>query len=136
MTTEELYLSGSWATSTGPDTIPVVNPATEEVIGAVPAGTVADVERAVRAARAAFPAWAATSRAERAGLLEALREGLAKRAEEIAATITADVGTPARIARRIQAALPETDVATYVDLLADHLTARGLLTPTKEQWKR
>ena len=118
MTTEELYLSGSWATSTGPDTIPVVNPATEEVIGAVPAGTVADVERAVRAARAAFPAWAATSRAERAGLLEALREGLAKRAEEIAATITADVGTPARIARRIQAALPETDVATYVDLLA------------------
>jgi len=44
MTTEELYLSGSWATSTGPDTIPVVNPATEEVIGAVPAGTVREVK--------------------------------------------------------------------------------------------
>jgi len=117
MTTEELYLSRTWVGSTGPDTIPVVNPATEEVIGAVPAGTVADVDRAVRAAREAFPAWAATSRAERAELLQALREGLAKRAEEIAATITADVGTPARIARRIQAALPETDVATYVDLL-------------------
>ncbi|GAA1827382.1 aldehyde dehydrogenase family protein [Pseudonocardia ailaonensis] len=115
--TEKLYLSGEWVESTGAETIPVVDPSTEEVIGAVPAGTAEDVERAVGAAVAAFPAWAATSRAERAEYLRRLQEGLAKRAEEIAVTISKDVGTPARIASRIQAALPQTDVATYVELL-------------------
>jgi aldehyde dehydrogenase (NAD+) len=58
-----------------------------------------------------------TSRGERAGYLRKLHDGLAKRAEEIGETIAKDVGTPLRIATRIQAALPQTDVSTYLDLL-------------------
>ncbi|WP_409179807.1 aldehyde dehydrogenase family protein [Amycolatopsis sp. VS8301801F10] len=112
-----LYLGGEWVRSDGKSSIPVENPATEQVQAHIPEGTAADVDRAVRAAREAFPAWARTSRAERAELLRALLDGLAKRADEIGETIAKDVGTPVRIATRIQAALPQTDVRTYVDLL-------------------
>ncbi|MBC3193113.1 aldehyde dehydrogenase family protein [Pseudonocardia sp. C8] len=117
METEKLYRSGAWVPSTGSGTIPVVDPSTEEVIGAVPEGTVDDVEEAVAAAREAFPEWAATTRPERAEYLRRLHDGLAKRAEEIAETISRDVGTPMRISSRIQAALPQTDVSTYVEIL-------------------
>uniref|UniRef100_UPI00300A083F aldehyde dehydrogenase family protein n=1 Tax=Amycolatopsis sp. VC5-11 TaxID=3120156 RepID=UPI00300A083F len=64
------------------ETIAVENPATEQVQARVPEGTAGDVDRAVRAAREAFAAWAATSRAERRELLRKLHDGLAKRAEE------------------------------------------------------
>lgn len=103
----------------GGATIAVENPATEEVLAVIPEGTAEDADRAVRAAREAFPAWSATSRAERAECLRRLHEGLVKRAAEIGETIARDVGTPLRIATRIQAALPQTDVQTYVDLLAE-----------------
>ncbi|MFF1664957.1 aldehyde dehydrogenase family protein [Streptomyces sp. NPDC055898] len=115
------YVDGTWAPG-ATETIAVENPATEDVIGVVPNGTAADAERAVRAARAAFPAWAATSRAERAEYLRKLHHGLAKRSAEIAETIATDVGTPMRIATRIQAALPLTDIAGYIDLLQEDET--------------
>ncbi|MFD9667598.1 aldehyde dehydrogenase family protein [Rhodococcus sp. NPDC059968] len=111
-----MYIDGAWTSGTT-ETISVENPATEEVIGVVPNGTAADVDRAVQAARAAFPGWAATSRAERAAFLGRLHAGLDKRAAEMAETIATDVGTPIRIASRIQAALPLTDIAGYIDLL-------------------
>ena len=110
------YIDGMWTSGTT-ETITVENPATEDVIGVVPNGTAADAGRAVRAARAAFPGWAATTRAERAELLQRLHDSLEKRAPEIAETIATDVGTPMRIASRIQAALPLTDIAGYIDLL-------------------
>ncbi len=113
-----IYVDGTWTPGTA-GTITVENPATEDVIGVIPNGTAADVERAVRTARAAFPAWAATSRAERAEYLRKLHDGLAKRSAEIAETIATDVGTPMRIATRIQAALPLTDIASYIDLLQE-----------------
>lgn len=113
-----MYIDCTW-TSGSTDTIPVENPATEEVIGAVADGTAADADRAVCAARNAFPGWAATSRAERARLLSRLSEGLEKRATEIAEAIATDVGTPMRIASRIQAALPLTDIRSYIDLLGE-----------------
>ncbi|MBP2367845.1 aldehyde dehydrogenase family protein [Pseudonocardia parietis] len=115
--TEQLYLDGKWVDSTGSGTVAVIDPATEDVIGAVPEGTVEDVARAVRAARDAFPGWAATPRSERADCLQRLHDGLAARADQIAETIARDVGTPMRIASRIQAALPQTDVSTYVEIL-------------------
>lgn len=95
----------------------VYNPTTEELIGTVPANTAEDVERAVRSAKAAFRTWSQTTYAERATYLRKLRDGLAARAEEIATVIAADVGTPLRIATRIQAALPVTDIETYIELL-------------------
>ncbi|BFO20193.1 hypothetical protein SHKM778_65810 [Streptomyces sp. KM77-8] len=50
-----MYIDGAWRPAAGPDVIEVVNPADEQVIATVPAGTVEDVDAAVRAARAALP---------------------------------------------------------------------------------
>ena len=113
----ELYIDGGWVRADGQAAIDVENPTTEQVIGRIPEGSTVDVDRAVAAARRAFPRWAATTRQERAALLRRLKDELAARADAIGASICAEVGTPIRIATRIQAALPQTDVEFYADLL-------------------
>ena len=77
------YVGGAWTPPVGVIAIDVVNPATEEIIDQVPGGDPADVDAAVAAARQAFPGWAATPAAERAGLLDAAHTLLAGRADEI-----------------------------------------------------
>src|SRR3954452_25488893 len=98
-------------------TIEVVNPYTEEVIESVPAGGPADVDRAVAAARAAFPAWAATPPAERAALLGAIAEKLSERGDGLAATICAELGMPIGLSRLIQVGLPTMTFASMPGLL-------------------
>ena len=57
----QLYIDGGWVDPAGTGTIDVVNASTEQVMGSVPEGSAADVDRAVAAARAAFDGWAATA---------------------------------------------------------------------------
>jgi aldehyde dehydrogenase (NAD+) len=97
--------------------IDVVNPATDQVIASIPAGTAADVDAAVTAATAAFGSWSATPVAERAEIVSRISSGLAARAEEIAATITAEMGSPITFARRVQAGLPVATSAGIASLL-------------------
>src|SRR5712672_101116 len=89
---DQLYVGGEWVDPSGSETIDVINSTTEEVMGTIPAGTPEDADRAVAAAREAFVAWAATSREQRAGYLEAIAAGLSERADEIAATISQELG--------------------------------------------
>jgi aldehyde dehydrogenase (NAD+) len=114
------FINGRWTPSAGESGIDVVNPATEEVIERVPAGHPADVDEAVAAARAAFPGWAATSAAERAGHLDAARTLLAERAGAVAAAISADMGAPLGFARKVQVGLPLAVLASYVELLGSY----------------
>jgi aldehyde dehydrogenase (NAD+) len=86
--------------------IDVVNPATEEVIGSVPAGIAADVDAAVAAAREAFASWSATPVAERTAVVRRISQGVAARREELAAMITAEMGSPITFSRKVQASLP------------------------------
>ena len=115
---DALYIDGAWTSPLGGGAIAVENPATEETLATVPEGTAEDADRAVRAARAALPAWSATSYGERSELLARLHDALASREESIARTIASEVGTPMRIATRIQAKLPRTVVAGYAELIA------------------
>src|SRR5260370_6105168 len=103
--------------ATSADRIEVIDPATEQGSASVPAGTAADVDAAVSAATAAFPAWSATPVAERAAIVRRISEGLAARGAEIAATITAEMGSPITFARRVQASLPVHTSAGIADLL-------------------
>ncbi|MFF4622175.1 aldehyde dehydrogenase family protein [Nonomuraea jabiensis] len=96
--------------------IDVVNPATGGVIAQVPDGTTADLDQAVTAARAAFPGWAATDPAERARVVGRLAEGLRDRAEEIATTITSEMGAPITLSRAAQAAFPVAVAASFAEL--------------------
>jgi aldehyde dehydrogenase (NAD+) len=86
--------------------IDAVNPATEEVIATVPAGTPGDADAAVQAAAAAFPGWAATSLADRVAAVRRINDGLTARAAELAATITAEVGTPIMFSTKVQVPNP------------------------------
>jgi aldehyde dehydrogenase (NAD+) len=111
------YVGGAWTPSASRTAIDDVNPATEQVIDQIPAGDPADVDAAVAAARNAFGAWAATPAAERAGFLDAAHGLLAGRADDIAATIAADMGSPLPFARKVQVDLPLTVLASYAELL-------------------
>jgi aldehyde dehydrogenase (NAD+) len=113
---DSIYVDGAWVPSDGAETIDVENPATEEVIGRIPSGTASDVDRAVRAARAAQDAWAATSPEERGKYLSRLQEAVTARHGEIARTITAEMGAPKKISEMIQAGLPIADIATAAQL--------------------
>ena len=97
--------------------IEVVNPAAETVIAAVPAGTSSEVDAAVTAARAAFDSWAACPAADRAAVVRRISQGIAARRDEIAATITAEMGSPLIFSKKVQAGLPATTSAAIADLV-------------------
>ncbi|MEV5547136.1 aldehyde dehydrogenase family protein [Streptomyces sp. NPDC052309] len=115
-----MYIDGAWRPADGRDTIDVVNPADEQVIGQVPAGTTLDVDTAVRAARAALPAWAATPPAERAARLSALRDVLVARGDEIAATVTAELGSPLKFSQTVHVGAPVAVAGSYAELAATY----------------
>ncbi|MGW3554041.1 aldehyde dehydrogenase family protein [Streptomyces griseoincarnatus] len=115
-----MYIDGAWRPAAGPDVIEVVGPADEQVIATVPAGTVEDVDAAVRAARAALPAWAATPPAERAARLAALRDQLHARGDEIAATVTAELGAPEKLSRTVHAGVPVAVAGSYAELASTY----------------
>jgi betaine-aldehyde dehydrogenase len=103
---DKIYINGAWIPSTGSGRLEVIDSATEEVFATIPEGTPEDVDKAVQAAAAAFPAWAATSREERAKLLTRAGEALAARTDEIAQVISHEVGMPMTLSGSIQVGLP------------------------------
>ncbi|MFI1410396.1 aldehyde dehydrogenase family protein [Streptomyces sp. NPDC020707] len=115
-----MYIDGTWRPAAGTDTIAVVNPADEQLIAHVPAGTIEDVDAAVRAARTAFPAWAATPPAARAERIRALRDVLVARKDEIAATVTAELGSPLKFSQAVHVGAPIAVAGSYADLAASH----------------
>ena len=117
---DTLYIGGQWVPSAASGSIDVISASTEEVIGRIPQGAGEDVNRAVTAARGAFDRWAATPVAERAAYLGKIHQGLVARADEIARTIAAEVGTPLKMASRIQAQLPASSFALYSKLVTDY----------------
>jgi betaine-aldehyde dehydrogenase len=86
-------------------------------MGRIPLGTAEDVDRAVAAAKAAFPAWSETPVAERARILRQLQAGLHARSGEIAEIVAQEVGMPLPMAQQIQAGLPTLVMGTYADIV-------------------
>ena len=112
------YIGGQWTPGETEETIVVRHAATEEALAAIPAGSVAEADLAVTAARAAFGPWSATPAIERALYLRRIADGIAVREEEIARTVCAEVGMPLKLARRIQADGPAKVFALYAQLAA------------------
>jgi aldehyde dehydrogenase (NAD+) len=106
-TYEKLFIDGTWVPSDGSGHLQVINSTTEEVMATVPEGTASDVDRAVAAARRAFPAWSQTSVDERAKYLTRIQEGLEARTDEIATVVAQEVGMPVKLSQIIQAGLPK-----------------------------
>jgi acyl-CoA reductase-like NAD-dependent aldehyde dehydrogenase len=111
----QIYIDGAWVPSASTTTIPVINPATEEVIADVPAGTAADVGRAVTAARRAFESWSAISLEARAKYLTAVGDALAARFDELTELISAEMGMPRRQTAVFQVRGAVAKVAAYIE---------------------
>jgi aldehyde dehydrogenase (NAD+) len=97
----EFYIDGAWRSPAGASLIDVVDPATEETVACIAAGNAADVDRAVAAARAAFAAYASTSRETRLALLQRIDEGFARRREDLAQAMSREMGVPITAARNV-----------------------------------
>ena len=97
------YIDGRWVASEGGTRHEVINPATEESCTAITLGTAADVDKAVAAARRAFPAFRHTSVEERLALLERIAELYKERMADVAAAISEEMGAPISFALAAQA---------------------------------
>ncbi len=116
---DALYIGGEWVAPSSPETIDVINAATEEVMGRIPAGTAEDVDRAVTAARAAFDSWSQVPVELRAELCAAVAVRLQDRAEELAALISAELGMPLAQSLAIQAGLPAMTFGSQPSLVGE-----------------
>ncbi|MEI7548309.1 MAG: aldehyde dehydrogenase family protein [Actinomycetota bacterium] len=117
---ENLYINGQWVASTGTDTLSVTDSTTEEIIATIPDGTAIDVDRAVAAARAAFPAWSTLPKEARAECLLKIQAGLEARSTEIAETIAREVGMPLMLSTIIQVGLPKANFGIAAGLLSSY----------------
>ena len=116
-TYDRFYIGGAWQHPSDTDEIDVRSASTEEVIGRVPRGTADDVDRAVRAARAAFDGgWGGTTPVERAAWLRKLAAALEARVQEIATTISQEVGMPITMSTIVQAQLPVSVMRSFATL--------------------
>ncbi|EBW2381198.1 aldehyde dehydrogenase family protein, partial [Salmonella enterica subsp. enterica serovar Enteritidis] len=91
---KQFYINGEWVDPVKPHDHPVIDPSTEQPFATISLGSAADCDRAVAAAKAAFPAWAATPPAERRALVERILEQYEKRKEEMAQAISQEMGAP------------------------------------------
>ncbi len=113
----KFYIDGQWVDPVTPKTIDVINPATEDVAGHISGGSAADVDKAVKAARKAFETYSLTTREERIDLLQRILAEYQKRFGEIANAITEEMGAPASLAQRAQAAIGIGHLSTGIEVL-------------------
>ena len=133
------YVAGRWTPATGDDALDVTNPATGETIARVPLSASADLDAAVSAARAALPEWRAVSAIARARKLFELREGLVARSDELARSVTTEMGKTlpdarAEVARMIEmveaaCALPTTMQGRILEDVARNVDAETIRQP-------
>jgi betaine-aldehyde dehydrogenase len=115
----QFYINGQWVAPTGTGRIEVFSPTDGALLATIPEGTAADADGAVMAARRAFDAWSVTPVAERAAYLRKIQEGLKARTDEIAKTITLEMGMPYKFSQRIQVGSPTASFGMYSKILAD-----------------
>ena len=120
ITCDRFYIDGRWVEPRGSDTLPIVDPATERVIGSVALGCGDDAGQAVAAARRAFDAGKLAGRQERLELLHSVLSVLEKRGEDLAEAITLEMGAPlATVSRPVQAPLAAKHFRAAAQVLSD-----------------
>lgn len=117
---DAFYIDGAWSAPVSDAWLDVVDPASEHIIGRVPAADAHDVDRAVRAARGAQDAWEATPVPERADVLRRLARELERRQRELAELLILEGGIPSALAHEHQTAFPIAALQAYADMIERH----------------
>ena len=134
-THHQFYINGEWVDPTeGVNSFDVINPSNEEVIAQIALGTPADVDKAVAAARAAFDSFSQTSVEERLALLGKIVEIYQSRYDEVAETISQEMGAPLSLSKAAQAATGLGHFAQAIEILQgfEWEETRGKTTLRKE----
>jgi succinate-semialdehyde dehydrogenase/glutarate-semialdehyde dehydrogenase len=128
-----MLIGGEWVASESGATFDATSPATGEVIGSLPEGTREDARRAVAAADAAWPAWAALSAFDRAASMRRIAAAVDERRDDLARTLTLDQGKPLRAE-----AFDEVEelIAYFEMAAADATRLEGLIPPSVDASKR
>jgi len=114
----KFYIDGEWVDpAEGLKTLDVENPATEEVAGKIALGSAKDVDKAVKAAKKAFPSWSQTSREERIEVLGRILAEYQKRFGDLATAVTEEMGAPASLAQRAQVPIGMGHLSTAIEVL-------------------
>jgi betaine-aldehyde dehydrogenase len=105
---DKLFIGGEWVAPAGTDLIEVISPHSEELVGSVPEGTTADIDRAVAAARTAFDEgdWPRMSPEERIAAVQRFSDIYAARMMDMAAVITEEMGSPISFSQLAQSPAP------------------------------
>jgi len=105
---DKLFIGGEWVDPAGTDVIDVISPHSEEVVGRVPEGTTADIDRAVAAARTAFDEgeWPRTSPEDRIAAVQRFSDLYAARMMDMAQVITTEMGSPITFSQLAQSPAP------------------------------
>lgn len=102
---ENIYLNGQWVAPQPPEFADLINPADGSVSGQVVRAGAEDVDRAVAAAKAAFPAWAQVTVEQRIAYLEAFAVEYEKRVERLEQAVMTDIGAPIGVAKMMHAGI-------------------------------
>ena len=116
----KFYINGEWVDPVTPRTLDVINPATEEPFARISLGSAADVDKAVSAAADAFEHFLRTTPQERVELFEAILVEYGKRYEEIAQTISTEMGAPIWLSKAAQAMTGQMHFSTAMRILKDY----------------
>lgn len=130
----KFYIDGAWVDPVTPTYLDVINPSNEEPFAQIAVGSAADVDRAVAAAKAAFPSFSQTSREDRLKLLERILAAYKARYEDVAQTLSREMGAPLTLARNAQAAVGVGHLTQMIATLRDYQfdEIRGGTLITKE----
>ncbi|WP_312625683.1 aldehyde dehydrogenase family protein [Scandinavium sp.] len=113
---DSIYINGEFVTPHGEERFELFNPTTEAVIGTVRLADEVDAERAIAAAKAAFPAWSSTTKAERIAVLKRMHAAVAAREDELLDAIVTEYGAPA-VRGRWMAQYPADVIAQAIEAL-------------------
>ncbi|SEP95955.1 aldehyde dehydrogenase family protein [Thalassovita taeanensis] len=115
----QFYINGAWVNPAQPRDHNVIDPSTEEPCAVISLGGQADSDAAVAAAKAAFPAWMATSPAERIALVEKLLEIYKARSEEMAQAMSIEMGAPIDMSRSSQVGAGTWHITNFIKAAKD-----------------
>src|SRR6059058_1188093 len=119
---QRLFIGGDWVEPAGAGTIDVISPHSEELVGQVPEGTDADIDRAVAAARDAFDngEWSRMQPAERASIVQKFADVYAAQMMDMAAIITEEMGSPISFSQLAQSPAPWMMLNTFLQIAAEY----------------
>ncbi len=130
----KFFIDGAWVEPAIPVALDVIDPSTEEAYTRIALGSKADVDKAVAAAKAAFPAFSQWSKEERLALLRRILAEYEKRYEDIAEAVSQEMGAPIAFARDAQAAAGKGHLIATIEALEayEFTEARGATMVVKE----